>query len=145
GVEDLSLVVTDAGDGISGDHADWIEPMLYRPNGKQRAQAAVPKAAYDVGVPGLQVRLSTNGEVVGLGFGPTNRERPVRAFTQVLGCQTECTVHATKLPGGGMEFVRTLINGEQRRIILDERFTPSLGSVRWRWRFATHRVIGPRQ
>jgi hypothetical protein len=131
GVEDLSLVVTDAGDGISGDHADWIEPVLYRSNGKQSAQAAGSKAAYDVGVPGLQVRLSTNGEVVGLGFGPTNRERPVRAFTQVLGCHTEGTVHATKLPGGGMEFARTLINGEHRRIILDERFTPALGSVRW--------------
>lgn len=26
----LSLLVTDAGDGINGDHADWLEPTLYQ-------------------------------------------------------------------------------------------------------------------
>jgi len=29
GVKKLTLVVTDAGDGINGDHADWLEPTLY--------------------------------------------------------------------------------------------------------------------
>lgn len=30
GVRKLSLVVTDAGDGINGDHADWLYPTLYK-------------------------------------------------------------------------------------------------------------------
>lgn len=30
GVKKLTLVVTDAGDGIRGDHADWLEPTLYK-------------------------------------------------------------------------------------------------------------------
>jgi len=30
GVKKLSLVVTDAGDGINGDHADWLYPTLYK-------------------------------------------------------------------------------------------------------------------
>jgi hypothetical protein len=131
GVEELSLVVTDAGDGIDGDHADWIEPLLYRSNGTRNAQAVAPKAAYSVSVPGLRVRLSANGEVVGLSFGPTHRARVVRACTRLLGCHTQGAVKATKLAGGGMEFTRTVTNREQRRIILDERFTPAAGSVRW--------------
>jgi hypothetical protein len=131
GVEELSLVVTDAGDGIGGDHADWIEPLLYRSHGTPSAEAAVPKAAYDVSVAGLLVRLSTNGEVVGLGFGPTSEERVVRACTQVVGCHTQGAVQATKLPGGGMEFTRSLTNRERQQVILVERFRPAAGSVRW--------------
>lgn len=30
GVKTLNLTVHDAGDGISGDHADWLEPTLYK-------------------------------------------------------------------------------------------------------------------
>ncbi|MBI3384808.1 NPCBM/NEW2 domain-containing protein [Candidatus Gottesmanbacteria bacterium] len=30
GVKNLELVVEDAGDGINNDHADWLEPRLYR-------------------------------------------------------------------------------------------------------------------
>jgi hypothetical protein len=55
----------------------------------------------------------------------------VRADTQILGCHAKGNVHATKLPGGGMEFARTLTNMEQRTILLDERFTPALGNVHW--------------
>lgn len=33
GAQTLALVVTDAGDGIMFDHADWIEPTLSGPNG----------------------------------------------------------------------------------------------------------------
>jgi len=30
GVKTLLLAVNDAGDGITEDHADWLEPRLYR-------------------------------------------------------------------------------------------------------------------
>lgn len=30
GVKNLQLIVTDAGDGINDDHADWLNPILYR-------------------------------------------------------------------------------------------------------------------
>ena len=30
GVKYLGLVVTDAGDGINSDHADWLKPVLYK-------------------------------------------------------------------------------------------------------------------
>jgi hypothetical protein len=131
GVENLSLVVTDAGDGISGDHADWVEPLLYKSNGTPNAKPKPARTAYEVSAPGLQVRLSAKGEVVSLGFGPTHRDRMVRAGTQLLDCHTKGTVVAAKLPDGGMEFARTLTNREQRVIFLRERFTPATASIHW--------------
>lgn len=35
GSRDLFLIVTDAGDGYDGDHADWINPVLYNENGDE--------------------------------------------------------------------------------------------------------------
>ena len=123
--------MTDAGDGISGDHADWIEPLLSGLIGTQSAGATQPKGAYEVTTPGLKVRLSTNGEVVGLGFGPPYRERVVRATTELAWCHTQGGTFVTKLAGGAIEFARTLTDREQRRFFLHERFTPAIGSVRW--------------
>ena len=36
GAKRLFLVVTDAGDGINCDHADWLEPVLVGPNGQMK-------------------------------------------------------------------------------------------------------------
>jgi hypothetical protein len=36
GAKKLFLVVTDAGDGIDCDHADWLEPKLIEPNGEKK-------------------------------------------------------------------------------------------------------------
>jgi alpha-galactosidase len=36
GAKKLWLVVDDAGDGLSADHADWVEPRLVGPQGEQR-------------------------------------------------------------------------------------------------------------
>ena len=30
GVKHLELTITDAGDGINNDHADWLNPVLYK-------------------------------------------------------------------------------------------------------------------
>ncbi len=30
GVNKLTLIANDADDGIMGDHADWLEPTLYK-------------------------------------------------------------------------------------------------------------------
>ena len=49
GVDELKLVVTDAGNGIGCDHADWCEPVL---SGEKPAEA-VAVAKYQVTTPGL--------------------------------------------------------------------------------------------
>jgi hypothetical protein len=91
--------------------------------------AAGAAPAFKVGVPGLEVRLSASGQVVGMVL--SHRSRAVQGRTELAGCQTEGAVSARKLRGGGVEFSRTARNADGRRCRVTERFTPASNSVRW--------------
>jgi hypothetical protein len=84
---------------------------------------------YKVSVPGLEVRLSDSGEVVGMTLG--DQIHAVRGRTFLSGCQTVGQVAVNELPGGGIEFSRAVQNVDGRKCQVTERFTPATNSVRW--------------
>ena len=126
GVTELKLEVTDAGDGITCDHADWAEPVVHLKAGPQRA----PKPArFIVIAPSVTVRLTEDGEIAGISTGPFD---PVLVGSTRLGGfrQIGATVSAM-LPSGGASFTRTLEDARKHRCTLTERFVPTSGSIRW--------------
>ena len=128
GVDELDLIVTDAGDGNNGDHGDWVEPVLYE--SAHAKAAAVAKAVYRVKTAGLELELSSSGEIVGVRTGSTPVERTVQGTTHLYGCRDEGKVTAKKLPHGGVEFTRTAADAENECLIT-ECFTPTTNSIRW--------------
>lgn len=116
GVNELKLVVTDAGDGIHCDHADWAEAVLLG-----GALPAPKPGKYLVSTPALKIELNEDGEITGKFSGRT----------RLAGCRTEGSVVAKKISGGGYAFMRTLTNAQGRRARVSERFTPAKDSIRW--------------
>lgn len=132
GVSELKLVVTDAGDGINADHADWAEAVLI---GKPRPAPPLPAlrpAKFKVGVPGLEIELSDQGEIVGAATGGTGLRRLLQGSTALARCTNDGTVSARKMTGGGVEFTRQIVHAPSgQRAALTERFLPAKDSVRW--------------
>ncbi|MGA2247289.1 MAG: NPCBM/NEW2 domain-containing protein [Verrucomicrobiota bacterium] len=125
-VTQLKLVVTDAGDGITCDHADWAEAVLVA---KQVEIAA--KANYVVKSSGITVRLDASGNIVNCLAGDKNLNWPMAGQTKLAGCHIEGEVVARKLAGGGYAFARTLVDLQGHRCTLTDRFKPSRDSVHW--------------
>ncbi len=132
GVNELKLVVTDAGDGINCDHADWADAFLFGKEGIAHAESPKPAStAYRVGSPGLAVNLSSAGEIVALKIAGAGQQG-ICGSTELAGCTNAGKVASRKLVGGGVEYQRTVVHwatGERARLV--ERFTPGAGSVRW--------------
>src|SRR5215469_1838998 len=84
GFQELRLVVTDAGDGINGDHADWLEPMLFgeRPAVEESHDLRI---AHEVASPDLKLQLSAQGELVGIVFQKARTRYPIRGRTGLGG------------------------------------------------------------
>ena len=92
------------------------------------APAKSPK--YEVHAKGLVVKLSGNGEVVGVVQG--GREKALTARTSVGGRVRADAVKAARLASGGVEFTRTLRHpAAGRTFTVTDRFTPAGDSVRW--------------
>ena len=128
GATELRLVVLAAGSSIDGDHADWAEPVLT--GGESPSEIKPTK--YRVSSAGLTVRLSADGEIVGVVMGDRKLERRVHGATRLSGCETQGNVSARKLAKGGMEFERTVASPKLgRKCQLVERFLPAKNSVRW--------------
>jgi NPCBM/NEW2 domain len=126
GVAELKLVVTDAGDGITCDHADWAEPVLV-PGPVTRQPPKV--ARFTVISPSVTVHLTEDGEIVRVAAG--RFDPSLGGATRLGGCHAVGTTEARPLPGGGLAFVRMMENAQKHRITVTERFTPTAGSVRW--------------
>ena len=116
GVQELKLVVTDAGDGISCDHADWAEPVLSGKKSEVRRQ----KAEYEVKAAGITVRLDASGNIV----------EPMDGKTKLDGCRQVGTV-AVKKVTGGYAFTRKLVDSQNHSATVVDRFTPTKDSIRW--------------
>jgi len=68
GVRELALVVTDAGDGIECDHADWADATLFADPAQIRGLTqpiADQTPKYEVRGGSLAVKLSADGDIVG--------------------------------------------------------------------------------
>ena len=125
-VSELKLVVTDAGDGISCDHADWAEPTITW----NAAVAESAIAAHTVTADGFTVSLSSTGAIVSAKVGTT--EWPVSGNTRLGGFrQLGETVVDTALPNHALAFTNTLTDGKGHTCTVTDRFTPDGEAVRW--------------
>ena len=122
GVDELKLVVTDAGDGIDCDHADWADAIFL--DGK----VPVPKAAkYSVSSATMKIDLSADGEITGA----------LGGCTRLQGCRSTGPVATTRLAGGGYAFTRQWADAGggtaagRRRCTVTDRFLPAKDSIRW--------------
>ena len=133
GVKKLALVVTDAGDGINCDHADWADATLFadEPLARQAAPPADRSPKYEVSAKGIAIHLSANGEIVSAIEG--GRERNISGLTRLGGCvQIGKTKSAKHFLSGEVEFTRTLrqiLSGKTLTVV--DRFKPAGESIRW--------------
>jgi hypothetical protein len=134
GVKELVLVVTDAGDGINCDHADWADAMLFA-DGPLLSQfpefTADGSPKYEVQAKGITVKLSANGEIVGATA--CGREQRISGETRLGGCIQVGAAKAEKhFLSGCIEFKRTfrhMVSG--RNLTVVDRFKPVGESIRW--------------
>ena len=131
-VSQLKLVVTDAGDGVNADHANWAEAVLLgRP--KPSAPLAPPRPAkFKVRSPGLEIDLSDQGEIVGASLGSAGVRQTLQGGTALARSTNTGPVSARELAGGGLEFTWTIVHAPSgQRAAVTERFLPARDSVRW--------------
>ncbi|MEI8372772.1 MAG: hypothetical protein WCJ35_08060 [Planctomycetota bacterium] len=87
---------------------------------------------YEVRSPGLTLKLSAWGRIVGSIVGTQRLDRNLLGQTLLEGCRSQGAVGAKAIAGGGMEFTRTLVADDpahQCQVV--ERFTPTKDSIRW--------------
>ncbi|MFN8006953.1 MAG: hypothetical protein U0V70_08025 [Terriglobia bacterium] len=83
---------------------------------------------------GLNVRMSPEGQIVGVNIGKGKISWNLRGQTDLAGCRLEGAVQSKEMPGGAIQYRKTLLcNVEQIRheIQLTETFTTTNSSVRW--------------
>ena len=119
-LDQLKLIVTDAGDGNRRDHADWAEPVL---TGKRTEPALT--APYSVKAPGLTINLDKRGRIAGISMAA------MTGRTRLEGCWQVGAVVVKKLAGGGYAFTRQLADAKNHRAFVTDRFTPTKDSIRW--------------
>ena len=129
GYQELRLEVTDAGDGINGDHADWLEPTLL---GEQLAAKESPDLhiACEVSSPELKLQLSAQGEMIGMVFEKTRTRYAVRGRTRLGGFHDSGEVILSKT-ANGIEFTRTVTNRVNRQCTITDRFSRAADAIEW--------------
>ena len=133
GVRELALVVTDAGDGIECDHADWADATLFADPAQIRGLTqpiADQTPKYEVRGGSLAVKLSADGDIVGASLGKS--VKVITAQTRLGGCRQVGQVKADKHLSGAVVFarrMRQIVSGNM--CTLTEKFIPTLNSVRW--------------
>ena len=148
GVAELRLVVTDAGDGITCDHADWAEAVLLEKKteagGRKTAdRGQKTEAKYSVKAPGITVRLDATGNLVNCLFGDKKLDWPLTGETTLKGCLPVGEV-AVKKAGGGYAFTRKLADARGHTCTVTDRFTPDKGNIRWDIEIVSPDAFGPR-
>jgi hypothetical protein len=134
GVRELQLSVTDAGDGISCDHADWGNAVLFYERSIPQSTSGWPADApvsQEVKVAGLTLKFSTNGGIVGANLG--GHDVRLAGCTTLAGCvPVDSPPPRTEKIGDGVKItrhLRELMSGRDVSII--DCFKPAAGSVRW--------------
>ena len=133
GVSELALCVSDAGDGIAADHADWADAALFGPPPAPVLPGAVTNAPilFEIGVPGFSLGLSEKGEIVAARFGLVRR-RALEGGVGLAGCTNASPIEFRTASAGGIEFTRRVRHRRSGRSArLTERFLAATNSVRW--------------
>ncbi len=125
GVSELKLVVTDAGDGNSCDHADWADPIIT--GAIALATAKEPK--FSVETPGLTIKLTDDGRIVAASVGKENI--PLTGQTRLSGCRQVGDAEVKKIKGGGYAFVQQVADAHNHHATVTDQFTPTKDSIRW--------------
>jgi len=125
GVSELKLSVTDAGDGITCDHADWAEPTLTGTAGP----TTPAEIAHTVKAGGFSLNLAKNGSIVSAKIG--NTEWPVSGGTRLEGMRQQGETTVATTPGNTVAFTRKLADSQGRNCTVIDRFVPSKNSIRW--------------
>ena len=118
--QELRLVVTDAGDGISCDHADWAEALL----GGRKTEDRGRTALYRVEAPGLTLQFDGQGRIA------ETSTMDLTGQTRIGGCRVTGEISVAKV-GGGYAFTRTVADAQGRRAAVTDRFTPDGDAIRW--------------
>ncbi len=84
----------------------------------------------------LAVRLSGNGEIVGIQIGKNGVEKKMTALSSVEGCSQQGKTRVRKNKNGGLEFSGTLTSdslsgGDENSCVVTEKFFPTRNSIRW--------------
>ena len=79
----------------------------------------------------IAIRVSERGEITAVSFARKRIERALCGRTSLEGCIIK-NVKAGNLPGGGMQFTKTLFHEKGKRTLtLVEQFVPTATSIRW--------------
>lgn len=124
GINELKLLVSDAGDGNSCDHADWAEPVL---TGTPTAPEN-PTPARFVKAPGITASLSNRGALVGVEC--NGKAWEISGLTQLRGLRQQGETTATGDPAG-CSFTRTLADAKGHTCSVTDRFSTDAGAIRW--------------
>ena len=133
GIEELKLVVTDAGDGISWDHADWAEAMLI--GGKPGRQRS------------LEVKDEVSGQTLthrGLGWLGMHRQLPRRRAQAACRYAHGRNWAAVNPPADfrykeprRLRFTRKLTDAQGDAAMVTECFSPDGHGVRWKFEISS--------
>ena len=94
---------------------------------------ASPKSAdrLSVSAPGIRIEFNRNGGIIGGEFGPNHLARTLTGGTTLKGCSETGEATPLRIPGGGLEFARTMADAAGTVCTVTERFVPKKDSVRW--------------
>jgi hypothetical protein len=123
GVQELQLLVTDAGDGKDCDHANWADATLVR---SESGTATVSS-----GGGGLVLGIDPNGTLVAGGTLDQPQAWLDSARTRLPGFRESTAAVSNRLPGGGLRIKRALTDGNGRTCEVTETFSPAPGCIRW--------------
>ena len=131
GLSELKLVVTDAGDGITCDHADWAEAAL---TGIPPSVAPTQMGKYRVKGPGIILELDPNGGIAGALVGDKKVVWPLSGGTRLKGLQAAGTAAASR---DGSTFTRKLADAHGRICTVVDRFTAEKEGIQWEVRITS--------
>ena len=131
GVNELTLVVTDAGDRADPDHADWADAVIL---GDPKPECRPPRrpARFQVRTDRLTLQLSADGGIVGAVLGPRGIKSALQGGTVLVGCTNAGPIVVRKRPDHGVEFARRVVQAVSgHAATVTDRYIPSNDSLRW--------------
>jgi len=130
GAKILKLVVTDAGDGVSCDHADWAEAVLVGKRSEVGGQRS--EAKYEVRAKGISLRLGKSGAIVDVRVGDGGVTWPVSGETRLKGFRADDEVKVTSSCfRDKVTFSSRQKDSQGRTCIVINRFTPDNDAILW--------------
>jgi hypothetical protein len=128
GAQELTLVVTDGGDYINGDHGDWADATLTG----FPSQLTSAAGKYLVKSHNLTVSLSQDGRIVLLRIGKQAVACSALSEAGIPGSIPSGKCHPERFPNGGIVFTQHFINySKHHKFLITRKFIPADDGIRW--------------